>query len=215
MNLRLPLVFSGIVITALCGLSLWVWPQLPAGESIAIHFAWDGTPNGYAGKAQGLFVLPAIALVITTFMALVPRLEPRRKHLAQSRGLYFSAWIGPLLLLAFGHIALVSRALGHGLPVGRVLPIVLALSWIVLGTQLGRCQSTFFAGIRTPWTLSSDYSWRRTHELAGRLFSATGGITLLVGFVRNAAALPVLVVCTIATGAISTAASYFFWRQDR
>jgi uncharacterized membrane protein len=215
MNVRLPLILSAVVITSLCGLSLWAWPQLPDGQSIAIHFALDGTANGYAGKAQGLLVLPVIALILTTIMALVPRLEPRREHLARNRGLYFSAWLGPLLLLAFGHVAIVLRALGHGLPVGRLLPIAVALLWIVLGTQLRHCQSTFFAGIRTPWTLSSDYSWRRTHELAGRLFSATGGITLLVGFVRNAAALPVLVVCTIATGAISTAASYFFWRQDR
>jgi uncharacterized membrane protein len=213
MNLRMPLLCSLMLIGAMCGLSLWAWNQLPPGQTIAIHFDLDGTPNGFAGKTQGLLALPLIALIVTLTMALVPRLEPRREHLARSRGLFLTAWIGALLLMAFGHAAIVSRALGHGIPLQPALPMVLALFWVVLGTQLGRCQSTFFAGIRTPWTLSSEYAWRRTHELAGRLFIATGAITLLACLVQAHAGLPVLLVGTVASGATSVVASYFFWRR--
>lgn len=214
MNLKMPLLLSLVLIGAMCGLSLWAFGQLPDGQPIAIHFELDGTPNGFAGKTQGLLALPLIALFITVTMVLMPRLEPRREHLARSRGLYLTAWIGALLLLAFGHAALVSRALGHAIPLEPGLPILLGLFWIVLGRQLGSCQSTFFAGIRTPWTLSSDVVWEKTHQLAGKLFGATGWITLAAGFLpQQHAALAVLAGGTVVTVLASVAASYLYWRR--
>lgn len=214
MTLCKPLLLSAALIAAMCGLSLWTWGQLPAGQSIATHFALDGTPNGFSSKAQGLFLLPAIATVITGFMLLVPRLEPRREHLAQNAGLFFTAWIGAVLLMAFGHVAILSRALGHALPIERTLPLLLAVLWILLGRQLGRSQSTFFVGIRTPWTLSSDEVWRRTHALAGRLFIGTGVLTLIGGLALGGkTGLVLLIAGTVITAATSTVASYIYWRR--
>ncbi|MEN9706082.1 MAG: hypothetical protein RLZZ393_1961 [Pseudomonadota bacterium] len=214
MNIRAPLGVSLALIAALCGLSLWAWGQVPAGQSIAIHFDLDGTPNGYAGKAQGLFALPVIAAVITVFMALVPGMEPRREHLAQNAGLYYTAWFGPLLLLAVGHLAIVGLALGYEFHALRTVPLVLGVLWVVLGAQLGRSQSTFFIGIRTPWTLSSDEVWRRTHRLGGRLFLATGAATLLCGFAPDSRVpLSVLIAGTVITGVTSVVASYVYWRR--
>ena len=40
-------------------------------------------------------------------------------------------------------------------------------------------RSNFFVGIRTPWTLSNDVVWRKTHEVGGRLWFY-GGIVLAV-----------------------------------
>ncbi len=35
-------------------------------------------------------------------------------------------------------------------------------------------------GIRTPWTLSSDLSWDKTHRLGGRLFFAWGLLVMIL-----------------------------------
>ena len=215
MNLRLPMLCSLILIAAMCGLSLGAWGQLPEDQAIAIHFDFDGTPNGYAGKAGGLLTIPLIAVVITTFMAIVPRLEPRRENLARNTGLYYTAWLGALLLLAVGQLAIVGRALGHEVHALRTLPLLLGLMWVVLGMQLGRSQSTFFVGIRTPWTLSSDAVWRRTHRLGGRLFLMTGAATLLGGFAPDSrVSLVVLIVGTVVTAATTVIASYVYWRRE-
>ena len=45
-------------------------------------------------------------------------------------------------------------------------------------------------GIRTPWTLTSDLSWDRTHRVGGRLFVLEGIVFILLGLVRPAAGGP-------------------------
>jgi uncharacterized membrane protein len=41
------------------------------------------------------------------------------------------------------------------------------LLFIVLGNLMPRFRSNFFFGIRTPWTLSSEQMWMKTHRLGG------------------------------------------------
>src|SRR2546427_7244662 len=63
---------------------------------------------------------------------------------------------------------------GLGCPVAmsRLMPVGVGLLFIVLGNSLARVQPTWFVGIRTPWTLSSDTVWRKTHR--------TGGVTVVI-----------------------------------
>jgi uncharacterized membrane protein len=69
---RLPKLF--FVLLLLLGLLNWarVYPQLP--DSMASHFAGDGTPNGWEPKPF-FFALMALILAMSAFVAfLVPRL---------------------------------------------------------------------------------------------------------------------------------------------
>jgi uncharacterized membrane protein len=37
----------------------------------------------------------------------------------------------------------------------------------------------WFIGIRTPWTMSSELVWKKTHVLGGKLFKISGAIAVL------------------------------------
>ncbi|MEK7167698.1 MAG: SdpI family protein, partial [Patescibacteria group bacterium] len=50
---------------------------------------------------------------------------------------------------------------------------------IVLGNYLGKIKPNWFMGIRTPWTLSSEVVWNKTHRMGGRLFIILG-LTLMI-----------------------------------
>ena len=69
-------------------------------------------------------------------------------------------------------------------------------------------------GIRTPWTLSNDRVWMRTHRVGGYLLAAAG-IVLLV-----AAAGPGAWTVTLGMTAVGAAVfgsfiySYFAWKQE-
>lgn len=68
-------------------------------------------------------------------------------------------------------------------------------------------------GIRTPWTLSSERSWERTHQLGARLFAGLGVLVAL------SAALPEVGVFLIPGGAgvvivVLFVFSYVVWRDD-
>jgi uncharacterized membrane protein len=59
-------------------------------------------------------------------------------------------------------------------PSGNMIFYIIGLMFIMLGNLLPKIPSNFFAGIRTPWTLSSEDVWRKTHRLGGISFVIAG-----------------------------------------
>ena len=57
--------------------------------------------------------------------------------------------------------------------------------FIFIGFILRKVKRNFFIGIRTPWTLSSDVVWDKTHKLGSKLIIHSGIITLIGIFFQN------------------------------
>jgi uncharacterized membrane protein len=76
-----------------------------------------------------------------------------------------------------------------------------------------RMRPNWFMGIRTPWTLSDDTVWRKTHRVGGYLFTAAGVIMVLAALLK----LPGLVFIVIGVAGVSALVpigySYLLWRQ--
>ncbi len=215
MNIRLPLIVSFALIAAMLGLSLWAWSMLPPGALMPVHFGIDGRPDRFAAKGIGLFAMPLVAIGITALLAVIPRIEPRRLNLAGSAKFYRAVWIGIVALLGATHGAAIAAALHAPVDAGAVVAGALAILFIVMGNYLGKTRSNFFAGVRTPWTLSSEYSWERTHRLCGKLFVITGAATLAALLVLPMKiALLILIGLTLANVAVSVAMSYVYWARD-
>jgi uncharacterized membrane protein len=58
-------------------------------------------------------------------------------------------------------------------------PLLFGMLFIYLGFLLEHAEPNWFVGIRTPWTLSSESVWKKTHRLGGKLFKIAGVICLL------------------------------------
>jgi uncharacterized membrane protein len=215
MNNRTPLIVSAAVFAAMLAASAWAWALLPPGTPIPIHWGIDGQPNGFARGPTALFMLPFMTALIAMLFWGIPAIEPRRLNLMASSKFYRAVWIGTVLLLAVTHGAALYATLHVGVQVGSVIIAAVCLLMIVIGNYLGKTRSMFLGGVRTPWTLSSEYSWQRTHALAGKLFIAAGA----VGFAAAVAAPPqtashVFLVSIIAAAVLSVAMSYVYWLRD-
>ncbi len=103
---------------------------------------------------------------------------------------------------------------GIQLDVSTVVPILVGGLFVVLGSVVGRIRPNWFVGIRTPWTLSSELSWTKTHRLGGRLFVLMGIALLASGFVGSAWGL--LFDLAVVTGCVLWlfVYSYLVWRAD-
>lgn len=215
MSVRTPLLVSLLLVTVMVAAGCWTWLQLPAHTPIAIHWGINGNPNGFADKTRALFLLPAIAALVTALFALLPAIEPRRPNLVASRKLYRVGWLGALCLMTIAQAAIVMTALHHPIDTRGVVVAGTSVLFIVGGNYFGKSRANFVAGIRTPWTLSSDYSWEKTHRLGGRLFIATGAATLLVlGADGTLPALLVQLGALFASLVATVAMSYVYWKQD-
>ncbi len=214
MGLRPLLIFGAAILIAVLALTLWAWFQIPDGARIATH--WNhGQVNGYMDKMRGLLIGPAIMVVVTGLFLAIAKIEPRRNNLARTRDLFAVSLIGTLFIVAFAQCHIVLTALGiHSIFTDNHVP-ALAILIIAIGNVLGKSRSNFFMGIRTPWTLESDYSCEKTHRWAGRFF-VLAGIVALASFLAfgDAIATKVLLYAVLASVATATVLSYLFWRQD-
>lgn len=215
MKLRLPLIVSLVLVGAMAALSAWAWRLVPDTARIAVHFAADGTANGFAGKTQALVMMPLVGLGVTVLFAAIPHLEPRRFNLTASAKFYGAVWIGVVAVLLVAHAGIVLGALHVAVKTAQLVIAAAAVLFVVIGNYLGKTRANFIAGIRTPWTLSSDYSWEKTHRLTGRLFVLTGVATLLVELTASPfAAITVMMASASAAALTGVVASYFYWRRD-
>ena len=130
-------------------------------------------PTGHVGMFIGLM------LGMYLLLLLVPYFEPRKQNLAESIGflhLVKNFLLGFFLLL-FTAVTLLALGI-YDLDIPRVISIGIGGMFIAFGLYMGRIKSNFFMGIRTPWTLSSDEIWHKTHLLGSKLFALSG-----IGFV--------------------------------
>ena len=113
-----------------------------------------------------MLLLPLNALGLYLLLLLLPRRDPRRANYARFRGTYLELRVAILmfLVLIYGFVLLWTR----GILLDVLLISILAGGLlVVMGVVMGTVQPNWFVGIRTPWTLSSDLSWRKTHRLSG------------------------------------------------
>jgi uncharacterized membrane protein len=210
-----PLVVTAMAtLLAMLVLSLWAYLRLPADAVVPTSWALDGEVRRYAGKLAGLFTTVAVFAVVIGVLFLVPKVEPRRVNLARSAAAFRATTYAVIGLFAAQHALLVAVALGYEVDVGRVIPLGLGALLAVIGNWLPKIRSNFLFGIRTPWTLTSDYTWRRTHRLGGPVFVGLGIVTIVA-----AAVLPTDYLLTVILGGTIVATvglvaySYLVWRD--
>jgi immunity protein, SdpI family len=215
MNVK-PLLFANtLLILAMVALTVWVWPTIPDGAQLPVHWGLDGKADRMGDKTEALLTLPIVAAGVTALFLVLPWIDPRRRNLEKSGKLWNAAAIGTVFIVAGAHLFLVLTATGQVHDIRNFLVPGIAGLFFVLGNYLGKTRSNWFLGVRTPWSLSSDYSWEKTHRWAGRLFVLTGIVTFAAWLLVDAATATIVMIGAIlTTSLISIVLSYVYWRAD-
>ncbi len=209
-----PLVVNTALLLTIVLSSAWAWSQLPPDAKVPIHWNASGQVDGYGSKLQALGMMPVVLAGVSGLFLVLPLLEPRKQNLLNSSKAYNAIWISLGLMLTLVHFAVVANALGIPVKVHAISMALLGLMLVVMGNYISKVRSNFFLGIRTPWTLSSDLAWAKTHRLGGRLFLLLGiGCTLMAMVNAAIATAAVTAGAVIVTGS-TIGYSYLFWSND-
>jgi uncharacterized membrane protein len=149
----------------------YFYPLMP--ERMAIHWGLSGQADGYGSRFMGLLFIPLISLLFFPFMLVLPRLDPAR-GIEGFRGGYDWFVFGFLGFMAYVYGLIVGYNLGWRFNFLRFLAPALGVMFYGIGVLMGKARLNWFVGIRTPWTLSSEEVWDRTHEMGARLFKLCG-----------------------------------------
>lgn len=162
-------------------------------DSIPLTFDFWGRATLQGPKAVLCFGVPTGFLLLFLVLEFAPKIDPRRDHYIQISGRYKT--LQNIILLFFSaifwvHIHLV---LGYTVALSALIPIFAGIFLSVFGNYVITLRPNYYLGIRTPWALSSEWNWRKTHRFAGRLWVAAGIVTIFSGMIY----LPATAICLL------------------
>ena len=151
-------------------------PDIPS--DIPVHWNIHGEIDRYGSK----YILPISGIGVYLLLFLAPLIDPRRQnHILHNDRLY-KIRFAIVLFITLINIILLLTASGMKFQVPRSVSILVFFLFAVLGNYLNNIKSNWFIGIRTPWTLSNERVWRKTHFFSGRLWFLSGLAGLIVAF---------------------------------
>ncbi len=205
--------FLIIAAVAFFATGAFFYPHLPA--EVASHWNTAGQVNGYLSRGWGAFLIPIIFLVIALIFAAIPHIDPRRENIAKFRGAY--NWFVAAIALFFYYVYLLTLlpSVGYQIDIVKALIPAYAVLLFIIGSVMPYTHPNWFIGIRTPWTISSDTVWRKTHRLGGILFRVSAIIGLIGLFFSARVGIWFLVVPLIASVITVVVYSYVAWEGER
>ncbi len=207
---------SNILSLAMVGISVlmsfFLLPYMP--ERIAFHWNSFGEVDGYVSKNFGLFVLPAFLILIFLLLRFVPRLDPLKENVEKFQR-EFNNFISIIVLFFFYiYSASILWNLGYEFNMNLAIVPAMAVLFFYSGVLISKAKRNYFIGIRTPWTLSSDEVWDKTHQFGGKLFKISGAVCL-VAILFGKFAFAIIISVVLAAALMSIIYSYLIWRRSQ
>ncbi len=210
---KIPNLVSLICLIAVVILSFYFYANFP--ESVATHWNISGMADGYSPKAFAAFFFPALIIAVYILMAFMPSIDPHRDRYKEFAGAYSIFTMSLVLFLTVVYIAVGLNGLGYPVSVGFIMPLLVGALFAVIGYYMSEIKGNWFVGFRTPWTLSSDEVWKKTHKLAGALFMWGGALIFLSAFLSpffKALFLAAVLLCVVL---VPTVYSYRVFKEIR
>jgi len=172
-----------VLILISFGLGTYFFPQM--SDKMASHWNFRGEVDDYLPKFWGLFLMPVVSLGLFLLFLLIPKIDPLKANIEKFRK-YFDGFIVLIMVFLF-YIYLLSIAwnLGKRFDMGRMMVPALGILFYYCGILIENAKRNWFIGIRTPWTLSSEKVWEKTHKIGGKLFKIAGIIVFIGIFFQN------------------------------
>lgn len=170
-----------IIISAIS--SFYFYAHFP--ERVPIHWTFSGEPDNYGSPLFAAFFVPVLLIFLYILFLVIPYIDPRKDRYSEFSGV-FHIFKGIIIFVmaAIYFIAGLS-GLGYNISISSFVPPLIGVMFIIIGALMPRIKSNWFMGIRTPWTLSNEEVWRRTHIFGGKVFIFGGLMFLIMPFLPD------------------------------
>ena len=176
-NLKLLIITSFVILLPILA-GVILWNQLP--DPMPSHWNAAGEIDGWSSKPFAVFGLPLILLAAQWLCMLGTAADPKNKN-HSTKMVHLVIWIIPVLSVVM-HTFVYLIALGYGVRMEMVMPILLGLIFTIIGNYMPKCKQNYTIGIKIPWTLDNEENWNKTHRFAGWLWTFCGIVMMFTGF---------------------------------
>jgi uncharacterized membrane protein len=175
-----------------------IWNDLP--QTIPTHFGIKGTPDAYGPKNE-ILLLPAIFSVVGILMYYllrnIHRIDPKKKYTATTSAVLSKIAVVMMILLCAISLFVFYWTL-HGKVEGMSIFVCgISLFMAYIGNLMHSIKSNYFVGFRIPWTLENEENWRKTHQLASKIWFSGGLALAIISLLLSLNALMIVFISTI------------------
>lgn len=157
----------------------YIYSSLPV--SVPVHFGIDGNPDRYGSRAEFIgtqAILMGTSVFVYLLLKFLPAIDPK-KMVKYGEATFQKMALGLVLFLSALTIAIAFSTLSHSFKIHRLILPIIGLLLAFMGNIMHSIKPNYFFGLRTPWTLEDNETWRATHRVAGKLWFI-GGIILTI-----------------------------------
>jgi uncharacterized membrane protein len=202
-------IIAGLLITFI--VTLVAYPSVP--DRVVSHWNAAGEADGFMPKLWGLGLIPLIMTGIIALLFVLPRIDPYKKNYEKFWNYYEGLILLFVLFMLAIQVQIILWSSGYQVSPNLTFPFLIGTLFIYIGFLLGHAEQNWFVGIRTPWTLSSETVWKKTHELGGRLFKIAGVIAF-AGVLAGGYAIWFILVPALAVSVVTVLYSYFEYQKE-
>ena len=172
------LIITSLVILIPILIGIVLWDKLP--DQVPVHWNINGDVDGFATKAQAVFLKPLVLVAFHWICVLGTSLDPKKQNI-NDKIFTLVLWIIPVISLLCNSMVFAT-ALGHKVSVEIIMPLFMGALFVIIGNYMPKCKQSYTVGIKLPWTLDNEENWNKTHRLAGFLWVIGGVIIMATAF---------------------------------
>ncbi len=154
----------------------YIWNDLP--RKVPMHWNINGEIDRYGSKTGLLWLILLMPVSMYLILSVVPKIDPKGQIKKMGNKYdqikFFLVTFMSLLSLFIIYMAKTKTLTGL-----NYIFVMIGMLYLILGKFFKTIEPNYFIGIRTPWTLENETVWKKTHQLAGKLWIA-GGILVVI-----------------------------------
>jgi uncharacterized membrane protein len=176
---ELPLI--GVVLLPFLYLA-YIWNQLP--EQVPLHYNIKGEVDRYGDKSELIMIPIMMPLLIYVIFLVVPYIDPK-KQLHKMGNKYYTLKLLLTVFMSILALIILYTAKNQSWSNPSYILLMMGVLFIILGNYFKTLKANYFIGIRTPWTLESEYVWKETHKTAGKIWFVGGILVVLFSLILD------------------------------
>lgn len=195
-------------------LGLYFYQNFPA--QVPTHWNIQGQADGYSSALFGAFLLPVMMIAMYLMFLVLPYFDPKKEQYASFAATYHHFKELMLVFLCILFVLTGLSGLGYRIDIGFWVPLLIGGLFVLIGAMMEKVKMNWFMGIRTPWTMSSEEIWNKTHKLSSKILMLSGlliAATVLVPPTGKIALFLIAIALVIIT--LPLYSYILFWREEK
>lgn len=190
-----------------------MYASLP--ETVPTHFDINGKANGWSSRGSLWFIPCCLGIGFDLLFLFLPLIDPKRRLSSGSGKFEHIRFIVVLFISGLSCFILYISKSEHLDQLNTFMFAFLGLFFAALGNFFPSLKPNYFIGIRSPWALENETIWKKTHQMAGKLWVGGGLLLIVMAFVMPDTALlgKIAVPLILIMALIPVLYSFILWRK--